>query len=98
MIQGTEQGVLVRALHYVNVVEPMSAVLTGMTRHGTFLIRDGMIVNPVRNLRFTQSLLEVFTNVLQVSSETRLVEGVYGVARVPALKVKDFLFTGVSDQ
>lgn len=98
MIESTPKGIYVRALHYVNVVEPMTVQLTGMTRHGTFLIENGRITHPVRNLRFSESLLQALTNVLQVSSETHLVEGIYGAVRVPALKVKDFLFTGVSDQ
>ena len=44
--------------HYTNPVHPKLAIVTGMTRDGTFLVEDGRIVGPVRNLRFTQSYLE----------------------------------------
>ena len=44
--------------HYTNPVHPKLAIVTGMTRDGTFLVEGGRIVGPVRNLRFTQSYLE----------------------------------------
>ena len=57
MIRATERGVLVTRFHYSNVVNPMESTITGMTRDGTFLIERGEIVGPVRNFRFTQSIL-----------------------------------------
>ena len=98
IIAGTRRGIFVRRFHYVNVVEPMSAVLTGMTRDGTFLVENGKIRRPVRSLRFTESLLRALKNVQKVSEETRLVEGVLGMVKCPALKIRGFHFTGSSDQ
>ena len=57
MIAATERGVLVTRFHYSNIVNPMESSITGMTRDGTFLIEGGEIVGPVRNFRFTQSIL-----------------------------------------
>jgi predicted Zn-dependent protease len=48
MIQSTRKGIYVTRFHYTNVVEPMKAVITGMTRDGTFLIEEGEIKRPVR--------------------------------------------------
>ena len=53
-----ERGLLVTRFHYTNPVHPKLAIVTGMTRDGTFLVEGGRIVGPVRNLRFTQSYLE----------------------------------------
>ena len=53
-----ERGLLVTRFHYTNPVHPKLAIVTGMTRDGTFYVEDGRIVGPVRNLRFTQSYLE----------------------------------------
>jgi len=50
-------------VHYTNVVEPMKAVITGMTRDGTFLIEEGEIKRPIKNLRFTESILEALSRV-----------------------------------
>ena len=48
---------------YVNVVHPTQTVLTGMTRDGTFLIEHGEIARPIRNLRFTTSVLDALASV-----------------------------------
>ena len=58
LIGGLDRGLLVTRFHYTNPVHPKLAIITGMTRDGTFLVEGGRIVGPVRNLRFTQSYLE----------------------------------------
>jgi len=68
--------------------------LTGMTRDGTFLIEKGKIVRPIKNLRFTQSLLEAFANVDMLGSQPKLAKA-YGIPTcVPAAKIRNFRFTG----
>jgi predicted Zn-dependent protease len=74
-------------------------VVTGMTRDGTFLIEDGEIASPVKNLRFTQSYLEALNRVEMIGREPRLLLGMAGMAResVPALKLNEFTFTGATE-
>ncbi len=98
MLAGVRDGIYVRKFHYVNVVDPMTSVITGMTKDGTFLIENGRITRPVRNLRFTQNVLRALKSVAAVSAESRLVEGVYGPVHAPAMLIRRFRFTGVSDQ
>ncbi len=104
MIKRTERGILVTMLHYVNIVDPMTLTLTGMTRGGTFLIEGGKISKGLKNLRFTQSVpeslseIEAIGNVAETISETswygmRYLSGIV----VPAIKVKKFKFTGKTD-
>jgi predicted Zn-dependent protease len=38
-------------------------LLTGLTRDGNFLIEDGRVVAPARNLRFNQSLATLFARI-----------------------------------
>jgi predicted Zn-dependent protease len=98
MIAGTEQGVLVTRFHYANVVNPMESSITGMTRDGTFRIEGGEVAGPVRNLRFTQSVLGALAGVTRVGRETELVsEWSLSATRVPALAIGAFHFSGVSD-
>ncbi len=97
MVRTIEHGLYITRFHYANIVEPLATVLTGMTRDGTFLIENGKLTRPVRNMRFTQSILEALANVEALTAETSLVEGFYGGTRVPALKISDFHFTGVSE-
>ena len=47
-----ERGLFVTRLWYVNAVEPRHAMLTGMTRDGTFLIEDGAVGRLLRDVRF----------------------------------------------
>jgi predicted Zn-dependent protease len=98
MVRATERGLLVSRFHYSNVVHPTSAVITGMTRDGTWLIEDGEVKHPVRNLRFTQSIIEALDRVELVGAEAELVsEFFFAASRVPALQIAGFQFTGLSD-
>jgi len=96
---GIQRGIWVTRFHYVNVVHQRQAVLTGMTRDGTFLIENGELTRPLRNLRFTQAIPEAFSSVEAIGRETKLVAAEYsGInARVPAVRLGRFTFTGGTD-
>jgi PmbA protein len=96
LIAGMERGLVVTRFHYTNPVHPKLAIVTGMTRDGTFLVEGGRIVAPVRNLRYTQSYLDALAGVEAVSSERRLVRGMLGGALVPALRIASWTFTGTT--
>jgi PmbA protein len=99
MIGSLEKGLFVRRFHYVNgLLEPKRALFTGMTRDGTFFVENGKIKYPVKNLRFTHSMLDAFSNVEMISTEAKLqLSGWMGAAVVPALKIKDFNFSGKTE-
>jgi predicted Zn-dependent protease len=47
-------------LHYMNIVNPSQAIVTGSSRFGALLLKkDGSVVVPY-NIRLTQSLLDIF--------------------------------------
>jgi PmbA protein len=97
LLSGMERGIWVTRFHYVNPVHPKKAILTGMTKDGTFLVEHGRVVRPVINFRFTQSMPEAFSSVQALTAETRLVPGEYvGGYRVPAIRLGRFNFTGAS--
>jgi predicted Zn-dependent protease len=96
LVRSVDRGILVTTFHYTNLVEPMRVVLTGMTRHGTFLIENGKVTKPLKNLRFTQSVLDAFSEVEALTSETKLL-GDYLRVAAPAALIREFRFTGVSD-
>ncbi|MGH2692352.1 MAG: TldD/PmbA family protein [Actinomycetota bacterium] len=98
MIRATGRGLLVTRFHYSNVVHPMDAVITGMTRDGTWLVEDGEAKQPVKNFRFTQSIIEALRDVEQVGRDTELAsEFFFSSSRAPALRIASFQFTGKSD-
>jgi PmbA protein len=96
MVGQVERGLWVTRFHYVNVLHSRQAILTGMTRDGTFLIEHGQVGRPVRNLRFTQNMLEALSDVRAVGSKLLAVEGFFGASVVPALLIDHFNFSGVS--
>src|SRR5581483_9502064 len=98
MIASTDRGLLVTRFHYSNVVHPVESTITGMTRDGTFLIERGEVRYPVKNLRFTQSILAALTNTTMIGRDTELAsEFFFSASRVPALKSEAWNFTGRSD-
>jgi len=99
MLASTERGIWVTRFHYTNPVHPVKTVLTGMTRDGTFLIEDGHITRPLKNLRFTQSILDAFGQADMLGSELALVKSGWGNLAVcaPAAKIRGFEFTGTTE-
>jgi predicted Zn-dependent protease len=96
MISSTERGILVTRLWYIREVDPYEKILTGMTRDGTFLVEDGKVVCGLRNFRFNQSLIEMLSNVEQMSTPARTSGEESFDMVVPAMKVKEFNFTEVT--
>jgi predicted Zn-dependent protease len=96
LLHGMKRGLYVTRFHYTNPVHPKLAVITGMTRDGTFLVEDGEIVGPVRNLRFTMSYLDALAAVEAVGSERRLLKGFLGAVLVPAVRLGGWRFTGTT--
>ncbi len=92
-----ERGLLVTRFHYTNPVHPKLAIVTGMTRDGTFLVEDGQIVGPVRNLRFTQRYLPSLAGVVAVDRERRTLPGDFGGVLVPAVRIEGWTFTGATE-
>lgn len=96
MIKSIKKGLLVTRLWYVRVLNPRSLSVTGMTRDGTFLIKDGKIVSGVKNLRFNQSIPEALNNIVAVENKlTPLAsfESELGITRLPSLHIKGWKFT-----
>jgi PmbA protein len=97
MIASTEHGLLVTRFHYVNIADPANAVLTGLTRDGTFLITRGKVTRPVKNLRFTENMIKAFASVEALSKERSLEPAMLGAMVVPAAKIASFRFSGTTE-
>jgi len=92
IISSTDKAIFVNHFWYLNFVNPMRTLVTGTTRDGTYIIENGEIGSPIKDMRVTQSMLESFNNVVEISNERRLVYK-YGVLMyVPAMKITDFNF------
>jgi PmbA protein len=98
-------GLYITRLHYLGVVHPREGVITGMTRDGTFRIRDGKIAEPLVNLRFTVAVPDFLRDVLGLTNRAALVNSQnfygerypYGVL-APAIASERFTVTGVGSK
>lgn len=101
MIESVERGLLITRFHYINgLLDTTNALLTGMTRDGTFWIENGKVKHGVKNLRFTESMLKAFSNVMQISKDRKIVNswwGDVGCVVAPAMLMKNFKFTGKTE-
>ncbi|UCF81396.1 MAG: TldD/PmbA family protein [Acidobacteriota bacterium] len=98
MLLALDRGVWVTKFHYLNgYLEPKQAVMTGMTRDGAFWVEGGKIQSGIANMRFTQGMLEAFSNIERISKKRRPIKTWWsdvGANTVPALLIRNFAFTG----
>lgn len=98
LMRGVDRGVLVTQFHYTNMVEPTRLTLTGMTRNGTFLVERGEVAGAVRNLRFTQSLVEALRNVTGLGGDAQLCSALFGGHTVvPSVRIDGFHFSSSTE-
>jgi predicted Zn-dependent protease len=99
LIAGTKRGILLTRTWYIRMVDPQTLLLTGLTRDGTFYIENGEIRYPIKNFRFNESPVSMLNNIEELGRAERLASGFGGplVLKIPALKVRDFTFTSLSD-
>jgi PmbA protein len=98
-------GLYITRLHYLGVVHPREGIITGMTRDGTFRIREGKIAEPLVNLRFTVAVPDFLSNLLGLTADVSLVNSQnfygerypYGVL-APAIASERFPVTGVGSR
>ena len=86
---------LVTRTWYIRMVDPQSVLLTGLTRDGTFYIENGKIAYPVKNFRFNESPVTMLNNIDELGQTQVLGDNRRVV--VPAMKLRDFNFTSLSD-
>ena len=102
LVAGLKRGLVVTRFHYTHCPDPKRVVATGTTRDGTFLVEDGEIVAAVKNLRFTQSVLELLAGVEEFGQPKTCQDwwAANGMATtfyyLPGLRVNRCTFTGVT--
>ncbi|HSB66913.1 MAG TPA: TldD/PmbA family protein, partial [Anaerolineales bacterium] len=96
MIASTDKGLYINRFWYTRLVHPRDCIITGMTRDGVFMIENGLITHPVKNLRYTMPYVQALANVEAVGKTAQLLVGAFGGIsnHVPALKIHSFTFTG----
>jgi predicted Zn-dependent protease len=101
LIRSTQRGLLVTRFWYLRPVDQRTILYTGLTRDGTYLIENGKITKPVKNLRFNDSPIFMLNNLEAMGVPERVSASEGGdpgqAIMVPPVKVRDFNFTSLSD-
>jgi predicted Zn-dependent protease len=100
MVASTKRGILVTRFWYVRPVDPQTALFTGLTRDGCFLVEDGKVSRPVRNFRWNETAVKMLRNIEMMGPTRRVItseQDIGSALAFPALKVTDFTFSSLSD-
>ena len=80
LMASVERGLYITRFYYTRLSHNRGCVMTGMTRDGTFLIENGELTTPVKNLRFTQSYVDALAGCQALSGTAQLNLNEAGVA------------------
>ncbi|HYA80044.1 MAG TPA: metallopeptidase TldD-related protein, partial [Methylocystis sp.] len=85
-------------LWYTNWLDPRELLLTGLTRDGNFLIENGRVTSPVRNMRFNESLASLFKKIEALGPSERVWSAFHegGACAAPPILVERFSFASRS--
>lgn len=92
LIAETKRGLLISRFWYIRTVDQKKAIVTGMTRDGTFLIENGKVGGGVRNMRFNQSILNALGKCEFSNAPQRTGDYWFSLV-VPAAKIEGFTFS-----
>jgi len=93
LIAGCARGVLVTHFFYIRALDPRTVLQTGLTRDGAFLIENGRITQPLKNFRWNESPLLMLNRLEDIGRPEPTAAG----RLMPALRVRDFNFSSLSD-
>ena len=64
-----DKGVYLSNLHYLNWSDRLGGRITGMTRYACFYVENGKIVAPIDNMRFDDTIYNMFGNELNAVTD-----------------------------
>ena len=68
ILKNIEKGVYLSNLHYLNWSDRIGGRITGMTRYACFWVEGGEIVAPIENMRFDDTIYNIFGQNLEEST------------------------------
>ena len=98
-IAKVKSGLLLTTLWYIRMVDPVTSLLTGLTRNGVYEIADGEVVGAVNNFRWNESPVDLLGRISSAgatkATATREFEDMARTA-TPDLIFDDFNMSTVS--
>ena len=100
LVAEVRRGLLVTSQWYIREVDPMTMLMTGLTRDGVFLVENGEIVGAVNNFGFNMSPLDVLRQAASVARTepalSREWSDWFTRSAMPAMRVEGFNMSSVS--
>jgi predicted Zn-dependent protease len=100
LISGTQHGLLLTCLWYIREVDPVTLLLTGLTRDGVYLVEGGEVVGAVNNFRFNESPVDLLAHAEEAGRSERALSREWGEwlnrTAMPPLRVAEFNMSSVS--
>jgi predicted Zn-dependent protease len=96
LVRNTEKALLINSFWYIRFVDPNDLLLTGLTRDGAFLVENGEIVKPIKNLRFNESPLVSLGNIRKTGLPERR-QAWYTTTLIPPMVIDNFTFSARTD-
>ena len=100
MIAKTTRGLLVTCFWYIRNVDPQTALMTGLTRDGVFLIEHGKIAGAVNNFRWNMSPIAAFAEASEMGKSGLSLPREHDEflrAKAPPMRVERFNMSSVSE-
>lgn len=99
MIAETSKALLVTSLWYIRMVDPQTALQTGLTRDGVFLVENGEVKGAVNNFRWNMSPIAAFAQAVQIGQSGMALPREHDEflrAKAPPLRIERFNMSSVS--
>jgi predicted Zn-dependent protease len=100
LVARTNRGLLLTCLWYIREVDPVSLLLTGLTRDGVYLIEAGEVVGQVNNFRFNESPIDLIRRIAEVGATERTLcrewKDWFSRTAMPPIRIPDFNMSSVS--
>lgn len=94
-------GLLITCLWYIREVDPQSLLLTGLTRDGVYVVKDGEIIGTAGNFRFNESPVGMLNRIIDAGESIACLPrewaDYFGRAQVAPLTISDFNLSTKSD-
>lgn len=100
MIAQTNRALLVTCFWYIRTVDPQSALVTGLTRDGVFLVEDGRVKGAVNNFRWNMSPIAALAQATQIGRSGLALPREHDEflrSKAPALRIERFNMSSVSE-
>lgn len=96
----TRRALLVTCLWYVRTVDLQTALLTGLTRDGVFLVEDGEVIGAVNNFRWNMSPIAALAQASEIGRSGVALPREYDDflrVKAPPVRIERFNMSSVSD-